>query len=56
MGSEMCIRDRDEEIHIKLEGEIADLLIRRDPSYKEFATQEKGKTVIFTKLDRNKAV
>ena len=44
--------DIDEEVHIKLEGEIADLLIRRDPSYKEFAAQEKGKTVIFTKLDK----
>ena len=37
---------------MKLEGEIADLLIRRDPSYKEYVTNEKGKSVIYAQLEK----
>ena len=44
--------DIDELIHVKLEGEIADLLIRRDPSYKKYVTRENGKTVIYTELQK----
>ena len=44
--------DIDEQVHIKLEGEIAELLIRRDPSYKKFVTHERGKTVIYTELEK----
>ena len=44
--------DIDEELHVKLEGEIADLLVRRDPSYKEYITKEKGKTVIYAQLEK----
>jgi Reverse transcriptase (RNA-dependent DNA polymerase) len=44
--------DIDELIHLKLEGEIADLLIRLDPTYKQFETMEHGKRVIYTKLNK----
>ena len=44
--------DIDELVHLKLEGEIAELLIKRDPSYKEFVTRERGKTVIYTELEK----
>jgi hypothetical protein len=44
--------DIDELIHIKLEGELVDLLIRLDPTYKEFISVEFGKHVIYTKLNK----
>ena len=43
--------DIDELIHIKLDGELVDLLIKLDPTYKEFVTIEFGKHVIYTKLN-----
>ena len=44
--------DIDELIHIKLEGELADLLIRLDPTYEQFVTIEHGKRVIYAKLNK----
>jgi Reverse transcriptase (RNA-dependent DNA polymerase) len=44
--------DIDELIHIKLEGELADLLIRLDPTYQQFETMEHGKRVIYAKLNK----
>jgi Reverse transcriptase (RNA-dependent DNA polymerase) len=44
--------DIDELIHIKLEGELVDLLIRLDATYKEFVSVEYGKRVIYTKLNK----
>jgi hypothetical protein len=41
----------DELIHIKLEGELVDLLIRLDATYKEVISVENGKCVIYTKLN-----
>ena len=42
----------DEQVHLKLEGEIAELLIKVDPTYAEFVSKEKGKTVIYTELSK----
>ena len=44
--------DIDEVIHLRLDGEIADLLLKVDPSYSKYATKERGKTVIFTELSK----
>jgi Reverse transcriptase (RNA-dependent DNA polymerase) len=44
--------DIDELIHIKLEGELVDLLIQLDATYKEFISVENGKRVIYTKLNK----
>ena len=44
--------DIDELVHLKLEGEIAELLVKVDPSYAEFVSKEKGKTVIYTELSK----
>ena len=44
--------DMDELIHIKLEGKIADLLLRVDPSYTQFITYEGNKNVIYAKLSK----
>ena len=44
--------DIDELIHVKLVGELADLLIKVDQSYSEFVTYENGKKVIYTELDK----
>ena len=44
--------DMDEVVHMKLEGEIALLLIRLDPTYKEFLTYQWGKPVIYTELNK----
>eukprot|EP00980_Cylindrotheca_fusiformis_P030482 scaffold24891_cov259-Cylindrotheca_fusiformis.AAC.1 len=44
--------DIDETIHVKLVGDIAELLLRVDPSYRKFVTYEKGKMVIYTELDK----
>ena len=44
--------DIDEVIHLRLEGEIAELLLKVDPSYSRYVTKENGKTVIFTELSK----
>ena len=44
--------DMDELLHMKLEGEIAFLLICLHPSYKQFLTYEQGKPVIYTELSK----
>ena len=44
--------DIDELVHLKLEGEIAELLVKVDPTYAEFVSKEKGKTVIHTELSK----
>ena len=44
--------DMDELIHIKLEGEIADLLLRVDPSYTQFVTYEGNKKVVYAELSK----
>ena len=37
---------------MKLEGEIGELLVKVDPTYAEFVSNEKGKTVIYTELSK----
>ena len=44
--------DIDEQLHLKLEGEIAELLVKVDPTYAEFVLMEKGKTVIYAELSK----
>ena len=44
--------DMDEFFHMKLEGEIALLLIQLDPLYKWFLTYQCGKPVIYTELTK----
>ena len=44
--------DIDELVHLKLEGEITELLVKVDPSYGEFMTKERGKSVIYTELSK----
>ena len=44
--------EMDELIHVKLEGEIALLLIQLDPSYKQILTYQRGKPVIYTELNK----
>ena len=44
--------DMDELVHVKLEGELAELLIKVDPTYSKFLTYEFGKKVIYTKLNK----
>ena len=39
--------DLDEVLHIKVVGEIAELLVKVDPSHVECETHEKGKPVIY---------
>ena len=44
--------DIDEQVHLKLEGEIAELLVKVDPTYAEYVSKEKGKTVIYAELSK----
>ena len=44
--------DINEQVHLKLEGEITELLIKVDSTYAEFVTHEKGKTVIYMELSK----
>ena len=44
--------DMDELLHLKLEGEIAELLLRIEPSYKQYVIRERGKTVIYAQLNK----
>ena len=42
----------DELIHLKLEGEIAELLIRVEPSFQSCAAYEQGKLVVYAELSK----
>ena len=44
--------DIDETIHIKLDGELAKLLIKVDESYAQFLTYENGTPVIYCELSK----
>ena len=44
--------DIDEIVLVKMVGELADLLIRVDPSYEQFVTYEGKQRVIYTELDK----
>ena len=44
--------DIDEPLHLKLEGEIEELLVKVNPTYAEFMSKEKGKTVIYAELSK----
>ena len=43
--------NRDELLHIELKGEIAELLVKVDPTWQQFMTHEHGKSVIYSKLN-----
>ena len=43
--------DIDEQIHVHLDGELAELLVKVDPTYKQFIAYEHNKPVIYTELD-----
>ena len=43
--------DINELIHVKLDSDLATLLMKVDPSYHQFVTYEWNKPVIYTKLD-----
>eukprot|EP00957_Ditylum_brightwellii_P033410 2531033-Ditylum_brightwellii.AAC.1 len=42
----------DELVHVKLDGELVDLIMKLDPSYAQYITYERGKNVIYTELDK----
>ena len=44
--------DIDEILQIKLVGEIAELLVKANPSYSKFVTHENRKTVIYVELSK----
>lgn len=44
--------DMDKLLHLRLDGEIASLLMKLDPTYEQFVTMEKGKPVIYTELSK----
>ena len=44
--------DMDELLHVKMEGELAELLIKVDSSYAKAVTYEWGKPVLYTELDK----
>ena len=44
--------DIDEELFVKFDGELVDLLIKVDPSFAQFVTQEHGKRVLYTILNK----
>ena len=44
--------DIDETIHIRLDGPLADLLIKVDPSYQDYVCHERGQRVIYTCLNK----
>ena len=47
----MQVEMEDETVHIKLEGEMADLLTKLNPKlYRKYVTNEKGGTVIYVEL------
>ena len=44
--------DMDELVHVKLEGELAELLIKVDSTYEAVLTHEGNKPVIYAELDK----
>ena len=44
--------DIDELIHMKLVGELVDLIVKVDLSYQQFITYERNEKVIYTELDK----
>jgi Reverse transcriptase (RNA-dependent DNA polymerase) len=44
--------DIDEEIHVKFDGELVDLLLKVDPTLKQYVTMERGKKVLYTLLNK----
>ena len=44
--------DMDELVHVKLEGELAELLIKVDSTYKAVLTHESNKPIIYAELDK----
>eukprot|EP00957_Ditylum_brightwellii_P141907 10810879-Ditylum_brightwellii.AAC.1 len=42
----------DELIHVKLKGELVDLIVKLRPDYVQFITHARGKKVIYTELDK----
>eukprot|EP00957_Ditylum_brightwellii_P080918 6155308-Ditylum_brightwellii.AAC.1 len=42
----------DELVHVKLDGELVDLIVKLDPSYAQYITYERGEKVIYTELDK----
>ena len=44
--------DIDEQIHVRLDGELAKLLVKVDPTYKQFIAYEHNKALIYTELDK----
>jgi Reverse transcriptase (RNA-dependent DNA polymerase) len=44
--------DIDEEIHVKFDGELVDLLLKVDPTLGKYVTMERGKKVLYTLLNK----
>ena len=44
--------DMDELVHLKIEGELAELLVRVDAKYRDMITYENGKAVIYAELKK----
>jgi hypothetical protein len=44
--------DIDEELHILFEGELGDLLIQVEPSFREYVTYNKGKKTLYASLNK----
>ncbi len=44
--------DMDELVHIKPERELAELLVRLDPTHRQYVTTENGKKVIYAELTK----
>ena len=45
--------DIDEQIHVRLDGELAEMLMKVYPTYKQFIAYKHNKPVIYTELDRD---
>ena len=52
IGGAFMHADIDEKIHIKLDGELAHLLIKVDETYAQFLTYENGNPVIYAELSK----
>jgi hypothetical protein len=44
--------DIDEEVHVKFDGELVDLLVQVDQSLAKYVTMERGKKVLYTRLNK----
>jgi hypothetical protein len=44
--------DIDEEIHVKFDGELVDLLLKVDPMLGRYVTTKRGKKVLYTLLNK----